>query len=116
MADNSTNIPQPALESIGWNQSDTLKSLIGIIVTQVVNIIANLALLFGHPLSADAQLALTNGLLGVSTLVCILLALKAYFGRLNTTTVIAGSKGEQAVLNAGGVVTPRQPSSKNPSP
>lgn len=105
-----------AIESIERGQSDTLKNLIGLIVTQVVNLTANLGMLAGHPLTAEMQLTLTNTLLAASTLVSLYFAWRAYVGRLNTNTVIAGSKGEQAMIEKGVEIVPKQPEPpcKNP--
>lgn len=91
------------IESIKWSQSDTMKASIGVVATAFVAFVASMGLLFGHPLDDSAQLHLTQVILTGYTVVNLGLGWWATQGRLNTNTVIEGSKGEKAVIAATGV-------------
>jgi hypothetical protein len=103
--------PQPNIQSINWKQSDAMKAAIGGVVAALVGAIVAILSLFGVTLDPEFQGKLIAAMMAIYTFVSLGFHVWGIFARLNTTTVIAGSKGEQKVVDAGGTVVPKAPPS-----
>lgn len=94
------------INSIDWKQSDGMKAAIGGLLAALVAAIVAILSLFGITLDPEFQGKMIAALMAVYAFVAMGFHVWGIFARLNTSTVIEGSKGEQKVIDAGGTVTP----------
>lgn len=95
------------MESVKWYQSDAMKASIGGLFAALVAGVVAILSLFGITLDPAFQGKLIAACMALYALVAMGFHVWSLFARLNTTTVIEGSKGEKAVLAANIEVTPK---------
>lgn len=104
------------MESIKWWQSDTIRSQILGLAAAIVAAAVAIGAIFGVTIDPVFQGKLIAALMALFAVGAAVANVWGLFARLNTTTVISGSKGEKSVLNAGTTVIPRVATPPSPPP
>lgn len=94
------------MESIQWWKSDTIRAAVGGLVASMVAFIMAVCALFGIHVDPVMQAQLSETCLALFAMVAAGFYVWGIISRRSVTTVIQGSKAEQALLDAGVPVTP----------
>lgn len=104
------NTQQTSIQSIPWYQSDAMRSAFLGLATAIAAAVVGLLSMFGITLDPEFQGKLIAGILALYAVMAGGLHVWSIYSRLNTSTVIQGSKAEKTVTAQGGTVTPKTPS------